>query len=94
MAGPKRHAPALFDLAGAGAEALGLLVVRLARALRRSEGAEHVYSFVIGDRAPHVHSHVVPRYPGAPHGGEPEIAALAARLKTTCEQALAGPTAE
>lgn len=96
MAEPKRHAPALFDLTDAEAEALGLLVVRLARALRRSEGAEHVYSFVIGDRVPHVHIHVVPRYPGAPpefwgvrvdewpgapHGGEPEIAALVARLK-------------
>jgi diadenosine tetraphosphate (Ap4A) HIT family hydrolase len=27
---------------------------------------EHVYSFVIGDGVPHVHVHVIGRYPGAP----------------------------
>ena len=29
-------------------------------------GVEHVYSFVIGDGVPHLHVHVIGRYPGAP----------------------------
>lgn len=96
MAEPKRHAPGLADLTDAEAQALGLLVVRLGRALVSTEGAEHVYAFVLGDGVPHVHVHVVPRYPGAPReywgvhvdewpaaprGGPGEIAGLCARVR-------------
>jgi len=96
MAETKRHAPGLADLTDAEAQALGLLVARLSRALKACEGAEHVYAFVLGDGVPHVHVHVVPRYPGAPreywgvhvdewpdapHGGSQEMAALCARLR-------------
>jgi len=66
MAEPKRHVPGLPDLTDDEAKALGLLVARLSRALKASEGAEHIYAFSIGDRVPRVHIHVVPRYPGAP----------------------------
>ena len=66
MVEPRRHAPGLAELAGAEAQALGLLVARLSRALKEREGAEHVYAFVLGDRVPHLHVHLVPRYPGAP----------------------------
>ncbi len=97
MVEPKRHAPRLFDLTDDEAQALGLLVVRLSRALRDVEKAEHVYAFVIGDGVLHVHIHVVPRYPGAPReywgvhvdewpnaprGGPAEMAALCARLRS------------
>lgn len=93
---PKRHAPGLADLTDAEAQALGLLAARLSRALKASEGAEHIYAFVLGDLVPHVHIHVVPRYPGAPreywgvhvdewpdapYGGPQEMAALCARLR-------------
>ena len=96
MVEPKRHAPRLFDLTDDEAQALGLGVARLSRALRDSEHAEHVYAFVIGDGVLHVHIHVVPRYPGAPreywgvhvdewsaapHGGPDEMAALCGRLR-------------
>jgi len=96
MAEPKRHAPGLADLADAEAQALGLLVTRLSRALVASEGAEHVYAFVLGDGVPHVHVHAVPRYPdapreywgvhvdewpAAPRGGPGEIVALCARIR-------------
>ena len=63
---PKRHAPGLADLTEEEAQAIGLCTSRVARALMHTEGVEHVYSFVIGDRAPHVHVHVIGRYPGAP----------------------------
>ena len=29
-------------------------------------GAEHVYSAVIGHAVPHLHVHLLPRYPGTP----------------------------
>jgi histidine triad (HIT) family protein len=62
----QRHVPTLGALTDAEAQALGLLVTRLSRALEARAGAEHVYAFVPGDHVPHVHVHVVPRYPGAP----------------------------
>jgi histidine triad (HIT) family protein len=98
---PKRHAPRLFDLTDDEAQALGLWVTRVSRALRDCEHAEHVYAFVIGDGVLHVHIHVVPRYPNAPreywgvhvdewpdapHGGPDEMAALCARLRTCLEK--------
>jgi histidine triad (HIT) family protein len=100
MAEPKRHAPGLADLSDVEAQALGLLVARLSRALQASESAEHVYAFVLGDLVPHLHIHVVPRYPGAPReywgvhvddwpdaprGGPEEMAAVCARLRASLE---------
>jgi len=93
---PKRHAPELADLTEEEAQAVGLYTSRLARALMHTEGMEHVYAFVIGDGVPHVHVHVIGRYPGAPRaywgpkvdewpeaprGGEAEIAGMAARVR-------------
>ncbi len=100
MLEPKRHAPGLADLTDEEAQALGLLEARLSRALIASEGGEHVYALVLGDRVPHVHIHLVPRYPGAPQeywgvhvdewpeaprGGPAEIEALCTRLRDHLE---------
>jgi diadenosine tetraphosphate (Ap4A) HIT family hydrolase len=100
MLEPKRHALGLADLTDEEAQALGLLAARLSRALIASQGAEHVYAFVLGDRVPHVHLHLVPRYPGAPEeyrgvrvddwpqaprGGLQEIEALCTRLRDHLE---------
>jgi histidine triad (HIT) family protein len=63
---PKRHAPQLCDLTKDEAEMIGFYTSLVAKALVQTEGAEHVYSFVIGDHVPHVHVHVIGRYPGAP----------------------------
>jgi histidine triad (HIT) family protein len=96
MIEPKRHVPGLTDLTDQEAAALGVLIARLSRALRESEGAEHVYAFVLGDRVSHLHVHLVPRYPGAPaeywgthvdewpgapRGGPAEVAVLVQRLR-------------
>ena len=93
---PKRHAPQLGDLTKAEAEAVGFYTSLVARALVQTEGAVHVYSFVIGDHVPHVHVHVIGRYPGAPReywgprvddwpdaprGGEAKIEQVAARIR-------------
>jgi len=97
IAEPKRHAPGLAELTDAEAQALGLLVARLSRALKAGEGADHIYAFVLGHHVPHLHIHVVPRYPGtpreywglrvdewpdAPRGGVEAITALCGRVRT------------
>lgn len=93
---PRRHVAELGDLTAAEAQQVGLFTSRLARALAKTEKVEHVYSFVIGDGVPHLHVHVIGRYPGAPReywgpqvdewpeaprGTEPEIEAVAERLR-------------
>jgi diadenosine tetraphosphate (Ap4A) HIT family hydrolase len=92
---PKRHAPGLGDLTDDEACALGRLVNRLAGVLKHVTNAEHVYAFVFGDGVPHLHVHLVPRYPNTPHEywgarlgewpeaprvGEPEMRILVTRL--------------
>jgi diadenosine tetraphosphate (Ap4A) HIT family hydrolase len=96
MVEPRRHVPGLEHLRDEEAQALGVWVARLSRALVAVLGADHVYAFVIGDHVPHVHVHVVARYPGAPpeyrgprvdewpeapRGGVLEIEALCERLR-------------
>jgi diadenosine tetraphosphate (Ap4A) HIT family hydrolase len=97
---PRRHAPGWADLTADEAHAVGWATTRLARALMRAAGAEHVYSFVLGHHVPHLHVHVVPRYPGtppeywglrvdewpdAPTGSAEAVEDLAERLRTALE---------
>jgi diadenosine tetraphosphate (Ap4A) HIT family hydrolase len=92
----KRHVSELADLTEQEAQAIGLWISRMAQALLQTEGMEHVYSFFIGDGVPHVHVHVIGRrpgapreywgpkvddWPGAPRGGEVEIAQVADRVR-------------
>jgi histidine triad (HIT) family protein len=97
---PKRHVAGLAGLTDEEAQAIGRMSTRLSRALMDKAGAEHVYAFVLGDKVPHLHVHLVPRYPGAPpeyrgvhvdewpdapRGGGREVAALCARLRATLQ---------
>jgi histidine triad (HIT) family protein len=99
----KRHVAELADLTEAEAQSIGLHITKVAQALMHTEGMEHIYSFVIGDGVPHVHVHVIGRYPGAPreywglkvdewpeapHGGIAEIAQVAGRLQAFLAAAL------
>jgi diadenosine tetraphosphate (Ap4A) HIT family hydrolase len=68
MVEPKRHVTGLGELTDQEAAGVGMLINNLAAALKDSEGAEHVYSFVLGHDVPHLHIHLVPRYPGTPRG--------------------------
>jgi histidine triad (HIT) family protein len=63
---PRRHALGFADLEEDEAAALGVAISRLSRALKRAEGAEHVYVAVVGHHTPHLHVHLIPRYPGTP----------------------------
>lgn len=73
-----------------------MLVNNLGRAIKDNEDAEHVYSIVLGDEVPHLHIHLVPRYPDtpreywglrvsqwpdAPRGGIDDITAICNRLR-------------
>jgi diadenosine tetraphosphate (Ap4A) HIT family hydrolase len=102
----KRHVPELADLTEEEAQAVGLWISRVARALLQTEGMEHVYSFFIGDGVPHVHVHVIGRRPGAPReywgprvddwpqaprGGEAEMAQVADRLRDYLKEHYGAP---
>jgi histidine triad (HIT) family protein len=63
---PKRHASALGDLSDDEACSIGKLSNRLARALKDTTDAEHVYAFVFGDGVAHLHVHLAPRFPNTP----------------------------
>ena len=63
---PLRHAPGLADLTDAEARRVGLWCTRASRALRQVAGAAHVYAAVLGDGVPHLHVHLLPRFPGTP----------------------------
>jgi histidine triad (HIT) family protein len=62
----KRHAPTLGDMTEEEAKAFGVMMARVSKALMDSEGAEHVYSLVSGNSVPHLHMHLVARYPNTP----------------------------
>ncbi len=93
----KRHIPEISELTESEAKMIGLFTQRISKALMETLGMIHVYSFVIGDGVPHVHVHVIGRYPNAPReywgvkvdewpeaprGADEEIARVTNLLKT------------
>lgn len=62
---PLAHRPGLADLSPEQGAAVGLAMQRTSAAMRAA-GHDHVYAFVYGDRVPHLHVHLIGRYPGAP----------------------------
>jgi histidine triad (HIT) family protein len=98
---PKRHVPELAQLRPIEAKELGLFLSLAAKAIQAVCETDHVYSFVLGDHVPHIHFHLIGRYPGAPteywgprvdewpdapRGGPAEIEALAERLRKVLAQ--------
>ncbi|MDX6326601.1 MAG: histidine triad family protein [Nocardioidaceae bacterium] len=65
MVTSRRHVPDMAGLTEDEAAAVGVAVSRLSRALK-DLGAQRVYLAVIGDGVPHLHVHLVPRWPGTP----------------------------
>lgn len=62
----KRHVPTLGDMKPEEACAFGLSMGKISKALKESANAEHVYAVVSGNAVPHVHMHIIPRYPNTP----------------------------
>ena len=65
MVTSRRHVPGFAELTDPESSAVGEWIGRLSRALT-SLGAERVYVAVVGHDVPHLHVHVVPRWPGTP----------------------------
>ena len=98
----RRHIPGLADLTDEEGQALGLLIARLSRILKSITNAEHIYAFVLGHGVPHLHIHLLPRYPGtpreywgtnvdewpgAPHGDSDQIAVFCDRVRQALARA-------
>lgn len=62
----KRHITNPADMTEKEAIELGLSILKFSRLLQTQLHAEHVYIFRIGDKTPHLHFHLVPRFPGTP----------------------------
>jgi len=62
----KRHITDLTELNDHEAAELGSLMRRGVQQIKSKLGAEHVYIFRINDKVPHLHIHLIPRYPGTP----------------------------
>lgn len=71
----KRHVPTLAEMTVKEAEAFGVIMARVSEALKQSEDAEHIYALVSGNSVPHLHMHLVARYPNTPteHWGPMEV---------------------
>ena len=71
----KRHIATLGEMNKQEAMIFGWTMARVSRALQESEKAEHVYALVSGNSVPHVHMHIVARYPNTPkeHWGPMEV---------------------
>lgn len=97
----KRHVPTLAEMTVEEAKAFGVIMARVSKALKESENAEHIYSLVSGNSVPHLHMHLVARYPNtpqqywgpmdvydwedAPMGDNNEVIELCIRIKTYLE---------
>ncbi|WNS74786.1 HIT family protein [Bacillus sp. DTU_2020_1000418_1_SI_GHA_SEK_038] len=62
----KRHVPTLAEMNPDEAKAFGMMMARVSKALKETEEAEHIYAVVSGNAVPHLHMHLVARYPGTP----------------------------
>ncbi len=91
----RRHVPGFAELEPEEAGSVGIALSRLSAALQRS-GAERVYLAGVGHGWPHLHVHLLPRYPGTPpevrwhevdewpgarRGGDKEVAEIVDRLR-------------
>lgn len=93
----KRHIQGLAEMNEEEAKAFGVITNRVSKALKECEGAEHIYAFVSGNGASHMHMHLIPRYPhtpkeywsptkvanwvDAPHGNGEKIEKLCERIR-------------
>jgi diadenosine tetraphosphate (Ap4A) HIT family hydrolase len=61
----RRHVPSFAELSPDEAASMGTAIATLSAALK-SEGAELVYVLSVGHAWPHLHVHLIPRWPETP----------------------------
>ena len=98
----RRHVASFAELEMPEAAAMGVAIAALSAALQ-IEGAQRVYVLTIGHAWPHLHVHLVPRWPetppdvswmnvdewaGARRGGAVEVAAMTRRLRSRVATAM------
>jgi len=98
----RRHVHQWADLTDAEAAAIGILLMRLSRALKACVGVEHTYVVSYAEVVPHFHALLTARYPGtpevywrgqvydwpqAPKGGAGEVALLCDKLRAYLKRA-------
>jgi histidine triad (HIT) family protein len=62
----RRHVAGIDELTKEEAQSVGWFISLTARSLKVILGFEHVYTFIFGDHVPHLHVHVIGRYPETP----------------------------
>jgi diadenosine tetraphosphate (Ap4A) HIT family hydrolase len=92
----RRHVPSFAELQPGEAAAMGTAIAALSAALK-TEGAERVYVISVGHAWPHLHVHLIPRWPetpaevswmnvddweGARRGGASDVEAMTLQLRT------------
>jgi diadenosine tetraphosphate (Ap4A) HIT family hydrolase len=97
----KRHVPSFAELTDDEAQALGLLLSRVSRALKAATSAGHAYAYFFGEGFHHLHIFTVARYdempaayvrldverwPEAPRGDAAAVEALCAVLRADLRQ--------
>ncbi len=101
MVTSRRHVPGFAQLEADEAASVGRTVRLLSKALE-DLGAEKVYVLVVGHGVPHLHVHLIPRWPGTPAdvswqhvddwgGARRGDAAAAAQVADRVRAALDGP---
>lgn len=63
---PNRHILTPEEMTQDESHALGELIALGEKLIKQKLGAEHVYVFRINDKVPHLHFHLIPRYPQTP----------------------------
>jgi diadenosine tetraphosphate (Ap4A) HIT family hydrolase len=66
----QRHTPGIAHLNDDEAENFGPAMRHFARTLEEVTGALRIYTAAMGESFPHLHAHLVPRYPKMPNGAK------------------------
>lgn len=66
-----RHVEELFELSDVERNQYAARIARVAKALKQAFGAAKINYGIYGDTMPHLHTHLVPKFPHAPGWGRP-----------------------
>ena len=89
---PRRHVHELADLTDSEAAALGPILRRLHRAMRKVLDPERIYTASFAETVHHLHFHLIPRYPDMPGLGPDLLPGLFAG-RWACDAQAAAETA-